>query len=54
MYAGSTFTFEGDIRVGDRLKREIEFTDIQLREGSTGTLIVTTQTRRIFTPRGWP
>ncbi|CAN5627476.1 MaoC family dehydratase N-terminal domain-containing protein [soil metagenome] len=52
MYAGSTFTFDGEIRVGDKLKREIEFSDIQLREGSTGTLIVTTQTRRIFTPRG--
>lgn len=52
MYAGSTFTFEGDIRVGDKLRREIEFTDIQLREGSTGTLVVTTQTRRLFTPRG--
>ena len=52
MYAGSTFTFDGDIRVGDKLKREIEFTDIQLRSGSTGTLVVTTQTRRIFTPRG--
>ena len=33
-------------------RREIEFSDIQLRTGSTGTLIVTTQTRRIFTPRG--
>lgn len=52
MYAGSTFTFEGDIRVGDRLRREVEFTDIQLRQGSTGNLVVTTQTRRIFTPRG--
>jgi 3-methylfumaryl-CoA hydratase len=52
MYAGSTFTFEGDIRVGDKLRRELEFSDVQLREGSTGTLIVTTQTRRIFTPRG--
>jgi 3-methylfumaryl-CoA hydratase len=52
MYAGSTFTFEGDIRVGDKLRRETEFTDIQLRQGSTGTLIVTTQTRRLFTPRG--
>jgi 3-methylfumaryl-CoA hydratase len=52
MYAGSTFTFDGEIRVGDRLRREIEFSDIQLRQGSTGTLIVTTQTRRIFTPRG--
>jgi 3-methylfumaryl-CoA hydratase len=52
MYAGSTFTFDSDIRVGDKLRREIEFTDIQLRSGSTGTLVVTTQTRRIFTPRG--
>ena len=52
MYAGSTFTFEGDIRVGDKLRRETEFTDVQLRSGSTGMLIVTTQTRRIFTPRG--
>lgn len=52
MYAGSTFSFEGDIRVGDKLRRETEFTDVQLRSGSTGTLIVTTQTRRIFTPRG--
>jgi len=52
MYAGSTFTFEGDIRMGDKLRRELEFTDIQLRQGSTGTLIVTTQTRRLFTPRG--
>ena len=52
MYAGSTFTFDGEIRVGDKLKREIEFSDIQLRQGSTGTLIVTTQTRRLFTPRG--
>lgn len=52
MYAGSTFTFEGDIRVGDKLRRETEFTDVQLRSGSTGTLIVTTQTRRIYTPRG--
>jgi 3-methylfumaryl-CoA hydratase len=52
MYAGSTFTFDGDIRVGDKLRREIEFSDIQQRSGSTGNLIVTTQTRRIFTPRG--
>jgi 3-methylfumaryl-CoA hydratase len=36
MYAGSTFTFDSEIRVGDKLKREIEFSDIQLRQGSTG------------------
>ncbi|CAN5895122.1 MaoC family dehydratase N-terminal domain-containing protein [soil metagenome] len=52
MYAGSTFTFEGDIRMGDRLRRETEFSDIQLRGGGTGMLVVTSQTRRIFTPRG--
>lgn len=52
MYAGSTFTFEGDIRMGDRLRRETEFTDVQLRTGGSGTLLVTTQTRRIYTPRG--
>src|SRR5690349_20325693 len=52
MYAGSTFTFEGDIRVGDKLRRATDFTAIQRRQGSTGTLVVTTQTRRVFTPRG--
>ena len=40
------------ILVGDRLRRETELKDLQVREGSTGTLILTTQTRRIFTPRG--
>jgi 3-methylfumaryl-CoA hydratase len=34
------------------LRRETEFSDVQLRKGSTGTLIIATQTRRIFTPRG--
>ena len=53
MYAGSTFTFHGDIRMGDKLRREIEFTDIQLRQGSTGALIVTTQTRRSL-HAAWP
>jgi 3-methylfumaryl-CoA hydratase len=52
MYAGSTFSFESDICVGDALRRETEFTDVQVRSGSTGALIVTAQTRRIFTPRG--
>ena len=52
MYAGATLTFHAPILVGDPLKRETEFSDVQLRKGSTGTLIVATQTRRIFTPRG--
>jgi len=52
MYAGTRITFHGPLLVGDRLRRETELTDLQLREGSTGTLILMTQTRRIFTSRG--
>ena len=37
---------------GRPLRRETELTDLQVRDGSTGTLIVTTQTRRTSTPRG--
>jgi len=52
MYAGCNWTFHDDIRVGDVIRRENVLTDIQLRKGSTGSLIFTTQTRRISTPRG--
>jgi 3-methylfumaryl-CoA hydratase len=52
MYAGATLTFHAPILVGDALRRETSFSDVQLRKGGTGTLIVATQTRRIFTPRG--
>lgn len=52
MYAGAAITFHDPIRVGDTLKRETEFSDVSLRSGGTGTLVFTTQTRRIFTPRG--
>lgn len=52
MYAGTSLTFHDALRVGDALTRETEFTDISLRPGSTGPLIFTTQTRRIYTPRG--
>jgi len=52
MYAGATLTFHAPILVGDTLRRETEFSDVQLRKGSTGTLILATQTRRIYTPRG--
>jgi 3-methylfumaryl-CoA hydratase len=52
MYAGAKLTFHAPILVGDRLTRETAFTDVQLREGSTGTLILATQTRRFHTPRG--
>jgi 3-methylfumaryl-CoA hydratase len=52
MYAGASLTFHAPILVGDDLRRETEFSDVQLRRGTTGTLIIATQTRRIFTPRG--
>ncbi|MEZ5854641.1 MAG: MaoC family dehydratase N-terminal domain-containing protein [Hyphomicrobiaceae bacterium] len=52
MYAGCRITFHDDIRVGDKITRETELTDLQVRQGSTGTLIFATQTRRISTPRG--
>jgi 3-methylfumaryl-CoA hydratase len=52
MYAGTRITFHAPILVGDQLRREIELTDLQVREGGTGTLVITTQTRRISTPRG--
>jgi 3-methylfumaryl-CoA hydratase len=52
MYAGTRITFHAPLLVGDRLRRETELMDLQVREGSTGTLIVTTQARRISTPRG--
>jgi len=52
MYAGTRITFHAPLLVGDRIRRETELTDLQVRQGGTGTLIVTTQTRRISTPRG--
>jgi 3-methylfumaryl-CoA hydratase len=52
MYAGVALTFHAPLRVGDRLRRETEFTGVQVREGGTGTLILATITRRIYTPRG--
>jgi 3-methylfumaryl-CoA hydratase len=52
MYAGTRLTFHAPLLTGDRLSRETELTGLQVQEGSTGTLIMTTQTRHISTPRG--
>jgi 3-methylfumaryl-CoA hydratase len=52
MYAGAALTFHHPIHVGDWLRRETEFSDVQARNGSTGSLIVATVTRRIYTSRG--
>ena len=52
MYAGAALTFHQPIHVGDWLRRETEFSDVQVRNGSTGTLIVATVTQRIYTRCG--
>lgn len=52
MYAGCRMTFHDDIRVGEKITRKTTLTDLQVRQGSTGTLIFATQTRAISTPRG--
>lgn len=52
MYAGATLAFHAPILIGDELRRETEFSDVQLRKGATGTLIIATRTQRIYTPRG--
>jgi 3-methylfumaryl-CoA hydratase len=52
MYAGVALTFHSPILVGDTLRRGTEFTDVQMRNNSTGSLIQATTTRRIHSPRG--
>ena len=52
MFAGTKTTYHQPIRVGERLTRETELADIQLREGSTGVLIFTNVVARIIGPNG--
>ncbi|WP_119419149.1 FAS1-like dehydratase domain-containing protein [Desertibaculum subflavum] len=52
MFAGSTLTFHAPIRIGEKIRRETELTDLSLRTGSSGNLIFATTTMRIFGPDG--
>jgi 3-methylfumaryl-CoA hydratase len=52
MHAGIRTRFLAPIRVGDALRRENRFSGLELRQGRSGPLIVSTQTRSIFTLRG--
>ncbi|MES3000559.1 MAG: MaoC/PaaZ C-terminal domain-containing protein [Pseudomonadota bacterium] len=52
MHTGLKVRFVSPIRVGDALRRENRFSGIEPREGRSGPLFVSTQTRSIFTPRG--
>ena len=52
MYAGVALPFHAPDFGRRRVGRKTEFSDLQVRQGSTGTLILATATRRIYTPRG--
>ncbi|MCB1741334.1 MAG: MaoC family dehydratase N-terminal domain-containing protein [Gammaproteobacteria bacterium] len=52
MFAGTSWQFHEPIRIGDELRRETELSDIQLKQGSTGTLVFATVTARIYGPAG--
>jgi 3-methylfumaryl-CoA hydratase len=52
MHAGNRLTFHAPLRVGDKMHRECVFSDIQVRQGRTGPLIFTLQTRRIYNEHG--
>lgn len=52
MHAGVKVSLFDPLRVGDALRRENTFSGIELRQGRSGPLLLSTQTRRIFTPRG--
>lgn len=52
MFAGTTWTFHQPLHVGDACRRETELTDIQMKSGSTGTLVFATVVSRIYGPNG--
>ena len=52
MFAGTTWTFHQPLHVGDECRRETELTDIQMKGGSTGTLVFVTVVSRIYGPNG--
>jgi 3-methylfumaryl-CoA hydratase len=52
MFAGTTWTFHQPLRVGDECRRETELVDIQMKGGSTGTLVFVNVVSRIYGPNG--
>ncbi len=52
MHAGVKVRLLEPLRLGDALRRENTFSSVELRQGRSGPLLLSTQTRRIFTPRG--
>jgi 3-methylfumaryl-CoA hydratase len=52
MFAGNNLTFHAPYRIGEKIRRETELSDIALRKGGSGTLIFVTMTQRIFNEAG--
>jgi 3-methylfumaryl-CoA hydratase len=52
MFAGNTLTFHAPWRIGEKIRRETELSDIQLRKGGSGALIFVTMTARIYNEAG--
>jgi 3-methylfumaryl-CoA hydratase len=47
MFAGSTLAFQGDLRVGDAVRRVSRIADVMLKEGRTGPLLFVAVENRI-------
>ena len=47
MWAGGAFTFSGDLRVGDVVRRNSRIADVVLKEGRTGALCFVTVEHRV-------
>ena len=52
MFAGANLSFHAPMRIGEKIRRETELTDLSLRSGASGNLIFATTTMRIFGPGG--
>lgn len=47
MWAGGAFSFQGDIRVGDTVRRQSSITDVTMKQGRSGALCFVTVEHRI-------
>jgi len=52
MFAGRRVTFQGDLRVGDRVTRESEIANVTIKDGRTGKMVFVTVRHSIASPRG--
>src|SRR5690606_25234295 len=51
MFAGRRVSFHGDLRVGDRARKESEITNVTIKEGRSGKMVFVTARHSIHSPR---